>query len=128
MSALPIPVTTSSPLRIKDENEITDEEITQHVVKTTFGFGDEKLQVIKDWVHYKGLSSFPDIVLEFLHDPGKIQDHTSNKKNGTTHDIHIATIKILIAWLNMETIDASTILLGFSLTSCNHHGDSFIFG
>ena len=74
--------------------EITDEEITQHVVKATFGVGDDKLQVIQDWMNYKGFSSFPEIVLESLHVPGKIQNHTSYKNSGATHDIHQDTYHV----------------------------------
>ena len=69
----PIPVALSSPLsslpKIKEENSITNQEIMDHVIKNTFGFGDDKYETSEDWMHYKGFDSFPDIFLQFLKDP-----------------------------------------------------------
>ena len=71
-----------------------------HIIQNTFGFAAEKY--IQDWMHYKGFDSLPDIVMDFLEDPWRLQDQTSYKKDGTTHELQQATIskvRVLVMWI-----------------------------
>ena len=102
-----VPVTPSSSLsslpKIKEEGSITNQEIMDHVIQNAFGFEEVKYKTIEDWMHYKGLDSFPDVVLEFLKNAWRLQDQTLFKKDGTTHEIQQATtskIWVLILWVN----------------------------
>ena len=53
-----IPETPSSHPMIQEESAISDDDILKHLVLKTFGFKEESLSAIKDWLLYKNMETF----------------------------------------------------------------------
>ena len=90
-------------------------ELEQHVFDTVLRiFEDDQLEVIYNWVSYRGFLNFDDLHKQYHHNPQSINEEGDYKLNGVQKHLNsniIQKITLFTYWMTTERVCGMNVLI-----------------